>query len=323
MKKTLLGLMAATGLLFTACDTTPKDSTAQVTYGTFNLVNPLDGGEPTVAAAAYSFDFNLSQATVQINTSSLTCGSSKYYFTTDVVNYQQYEPYYGLVYFMKGMTANVNNSSTLPLKNARFLLTSNFAYAKPDWNPEHPGVLYNGNYLAPVVVASYQVGEDFTVKTFMTDSFYSGTTRTQYPKKDGGMETYENKDMYYRVLINIEKKTADVIMYKAKFSSSSDEPEKKLVYLKDLKVNFGNGKYTITGENITPQLLEGGKLEDYPSFNVDFDMTTTGPELVGAVMNYTVEHTMQYEGMPMPMTVTYTGNFSGDTVILPDIADYK
>ncbi len=326
MKKTLLGALALSGLLFsgtvfTGCDSTPKDSTATVTYLTCNLITPLDGGASYATKGLYSFNFNLSQWKVAFTTGDLQTNDKRYSFVTNETDYLQFTPYNGMVYYIKGFTGNVDNSATLPLKDSYMWITSNFYYYPSAIIPTytHPSLVFNGEYIQPALIGSYQVGEEFKVKTFMPDAFYAGTTHTTFPTMGGAEGTYENKDMYYRVLVDVVKNKADVMICNARFSNSEKEPLKAFVYLKDMDVTFGNGYYRITGADITPKLYEGGKFEDYPSFNIkSFDMTTTGADMTGAVMDYIVEHTQQMG--EMTMTVTYTGHFTGSYATLPDLS---
>lgn len=319
MKKLLLGALALSGLFLTSCDTTPKDSTAKVTYLTCNLITPLDGSPSYATKGLYSFNFNLSQWRVAMATSDLYVGEKRYSFTTDETDYVQYAPYNGMVYYIKGFQGNVNNSATMPLKDSYLWITTNFYYYSSAILPtyEHPSLVFNGSYIQPALIGTYQVGEDFKVRTFMPDAFYSGKTYTTYPGQGGTIENNENKDMYYRVLVDAAKNKADVMICNARFSASEREPLKAFIYLKDLDVTFGDGFYRITGAGITPQLYEGGKFDDYPSFNIEsFTMSTTGTDMTGAVMDYTVLHTMNTGDTPV--TVKYTGQFTGSYATLPD-----
>lgn len=320
MKKFLLGALALSGLFLTGCDTDPKDSTATVTYLACNLITPLDGSESYATKGLYSFNFNLSKWKVAFYTANLATKEKTYTFTTQETDYVQYAPYNGMVYYIKDFKGDVNNSPSLPLKNSHLWITSNFYYypASILHEYEHPSLIFNGDYIQPALIGSYQVGEEFKVNTFMPDAFYAGKTYTTYPAMGGSTASNENKDMYYRVLIDVSKNKADVMMCNAKFSASEKEPLKALIYLKNLDVTFGDGSYRITGSDITPQLYEGGKFDDYPSFNIkSFVMNTTGSDMTGAVMDYTVLHTMEMGGTSQ--TVTYTGQFTGSYASLPDL----
>ncbi len=315
MNKSTLSILLVAPALLASCGTDKTESKATVNYRICNLVTPLDGGESVASYGIYTFDFNLTEVKVATSTSSLLYNNNNYFFNTNDVTFAQYPPFNGMVYYFKGMKGNVNNSSATPLENPKFLITSNFVYENPGYTPtEHPGLLYDRTQIAPLVIASYQVGSDFKVNTFATDAFYIGVTNTEYPDMKGGMEYNENNDMYYRVLIDVAKKKADVIFYNAKFSKSEREPKKIAIVLNNLDITYGDGCYEIKGENIVPKLFEAGQLEDYPSFTFEtFSMQTTGETMNGAVMNYVVNNTMA-PGMSM----TYKGSFAGQYFFLPE-----
>lgn len=307
-------LLTATSLL-ASCGIDHTESKATVNYRTCNLITPLDGGESVASVGIYTFDFNLTESKVTTSTSNLICNNINYFFTTNEVSFSQYPPYDGMVYYFSGMKGNVNNSSITPLENPKFLLTSNFVYVNPGYTPSgHPGLIFNGTQIPPLVIASYQVGSEFKVRTFASDAFYTGVTNTEYPNMTGGTDHNQNKDMYYRVLIDVAKKKAEVIFYEAKFSNSDREPKKVAIVLEDLDITFGDGFYEIKGENKVPKLFEAGQLEDYPSFTFQtFYMKTTGEAMNGAEMNYVVNNTMA-----QGMTVTYKGSFSGIYFSIPE-----
>lgn len=320
MNRYLLSTILTGSILLASCSVDHTESKATVSYQICNLITPIDGGESVATRGVYTFDFNLTDSKVAANTSTLLYDNNTYIFITDEVSFSQYPPFNGMVYYFTGMKANVYGfSSSDPqggsLEDTKFLITSNFVFANPGYTPaEHPGLIYNRTQIPPLVIASYKVGSKFKVRTFASDAFYVGVTNTEYPNMTGGTDTNENKDMYYRVLIDVAGKKADVIFYDAKFSSSDREPKKVAIVINNLDIKYGDGFYEINGENIVPKLFEAGQLEDYPSFTFqNFSFKTTGDAMNGCVMNYTVNNTMA-----PGMSVTYKGTFSGMTFQIPD-----
>ena len=109
--------------------------------------------------------------------------------------------------------------------------------------------------------------------------------------------------MLYRVLIDLEKKTADIIIYNAKFAAAA--PPLKAILLKGLKVTWGKGSYSIEGENLIPSVPEGGTWQENPRYVFNkFAFNTNGKTMTDANMSYLVA------GM-------YTGQFSGSYVLDP------
>lgn len=329
MKRLTLGLMALVGLMFTSCHMETKDSTQKVSYITYNLITPLDGGDPVATASIYQFNFNLTKGIASIETT-LVYNSAQYSFSTDEVPFYQYPPYNGMVYYLKGFSGNVNNQVTMPLENTQMLITSDFNYPYDSkynvaqWYPNKEGAAVSGNaidgvlytpsnqWISPILVGSYQIGQDFRVKTFTCDSFYTGTTTTTYPGMDGNMSSNTSNSIYYRVVLDVAKKKAYVVMYKAKFSASPQEPEKSVVYLKDLDITWGDGYYIVEGSDIVPETIDGGKMEPNESFKFkSFKMTTAGQYLTDASMNYEVINSMHGQ------QISYNGFFQGNMATIP------
>lgn len=329
MKKITLGLIAMAGLLFTSCDMETKDSTATVGYGAYNLMVPLDGGEATAVPCAYIFNFNLTQSKVKLE-GTYNYNSGKYEFETDEVSYTQYPPYDGMVYYMTGFKGNVNGQPSMALADTKLLLTSNFNwpyytdFKLDNFYPNKEGLASGGdplpgvwylpnNWPQPVVLASYQIGQDYRVKTFSSDCTYVGTTTTSYPVH-GQDQSFETKTIYYRIVLDIDKKKACAVLYRAKFSNVEAEPEKRVIYLADLDLTLGDGYYTVTGNDIIPQTIEGNKLEDNPSFKFkSFRMSTVGNYMESAQISYEVINSMG------AMEIPYSGRFTGTTVNIPSL----
>lgn len=349
MKKLSLGLIAMAGLLFTSCDLGVKDSTFKNSYFTYNLITPKDGGASDATASYYTFDLNLTQSTGTIATT-LLYNKAQYSFTSNEVAMKPAN----WAYVFSGFKANVNNDVTLPLENTKLIQTVDIVYPyavfqDPDnkdnvfkldgfypnkednavgGNPID-GVLYttpnefgydsyNNSYwvnsIAPVLVGQYEIGQDFSVKTFSCDNTYEGQTVTSYFYK-GEMASYATRTIYYRIVLDVNKSKACVVMYNAKFSNSQ-EPVKPVVYLKDLDIVWGNGSYTVQGTDLPCYIIEGGKLEIHPDFTVsEFTMTTVGYEMVASNMDFKVKT------VAMGQPLEYTGHFSGQCVNLPTVTN--
>ena len=332
MKKAIIGLFAMTSLVLTSCDMDVKDTTEKRPFLGFNLVNPLDGGKSDAAPSVYTFDMNLTKATGTIATS-VTYNKTKYDFTSNEITV-------GLDlggYLFQGIQGNVNNDPTMPLMNANILLALNFVYpyakqVDPDNknntftldqfypNKENQavggepidGVLYRPNTtVAPIVVGSYQIGQDYKVTTFTTDRTYQGTTGTTYTVM-GQPASATSKTIFYRVILDIAKNKASVVMYKAKFSNVAAEPEKAVIYIPGLDLVWGNSTYTVSGKDIVPMVIDGGKLEEMPDFTfASFNMQTKGEFMTDVDMSFKVINSV------MGQNIEYNGNFSGSSVTIP------
>lgn len=347
MKKLSLGLVAIAGLLLSSCELGVKDSTFKNSYFTYNLIAPKDGGASDATASYYTFDLNLTQSTGTIATT-LLYNKAQYSFTSNEVAMKPAN----WAYVFSGFKANVNNDVTLPLENTKLIQTVDIVYPyavfqDPDnkdnvfkLNGFYPnkednavggnpidGVLYttprefsydsynNGywmNSIPPVLVGQYEIGQDFSVKTFSCDNTYEGQTQTSYPNREGGKDSAFSKTIYYRVVLDVTKSKAYVVIYNAKFSNVPAEPIKPVVYLKDLDIIWGNGYYTIHGTNLPSYVIDGGKMDINEDFTFsEFTMNTVGNEMVGANISYKVINSIG------GYNIEYEGHFSGQCVNLP------
>ena len=170
------------------------------------------------------------------------------------------------------------------------------------------GVLYapSGSGGLPIVLGSYRIGHDYLVTAFTSDCTYTGTTRTTYPGSEFGAT---NKLIYYRVVLDVAKSKAYVVIYNAKFSDSEREPAKPVIYLEAMDITWGNGSYSIHATDVVPKIIEDGKLTARPDFTfAEFNMVPSGNWLQNAAITYKVNNTVgdraiQYEG-------TFTGYFA-------------
>ncbi|MDE6336223.1 MAG: hypothetical protein K2L34_06605 [Muribaculaceae bacterium] len=347
MKKLSLGLVAIAGLLLSSCELGVKDSTLKNNYFTYNLITPKDGGASDASASYYTFDLNLTQATGTIATT-LLYNKAQYSFTSNEVAMKSAN----WANVFTGFKANVNNDVTLPLENTKMIQTVNIIYPyavfqDPDnkenvfkLNGFYPnkednavggtpidGVLYTTpsdfyydsygntywpNRISPVLVSQYEIGNDYSVRTFSCDNTYEGQTATSYPNMNGGSDSAFSKTIYYRTVLDVNKSKAYVVIYNAKFSNSPMEPMKAVIYLKDLDITWGNGGYSIHGTDIPSYVIDGNKLEVNPDFTFsEFAMNTVGYEMVSANISYRVLNSVNGRN------VEYEGHFNGQCVNLP------
>ena len=140
----------------------------------------------------------------------------------------------------------------------------------------------------PVPVLKYNIGNEYTVRTFCRDAYYAGTTTTHYTDKDGNAGSFENKEIVYRAVINVEKMTADVVIYNAQFAPQQPQKITAMV-LKALPVETMANGYRITGEDIIPEVVEGAATTPNPNYPFKkFSMTTTSDNLDQVAMEFNV-----------------------------------
>lgn len=211
---------------------------------------------------------------------------------------------------------DVKGGGTMDLSNGTFLITPYFYY--PTMNTvlpfEIPGMptvtkiqsTYRPKYNY-AMVATYDVGASYNVKTFQDVTFFTGKTTTSYTNKNGAPEIFNSETIVYELDIDIEKKTADVILYNAKFAAAMPMELAKIT-VEGLALNCENGVIKAIGENIVPNWYEGGNETPLPMYIFKkIVFTTTSEDLTKAQISYDVAD-------------NYSGTFTG-TYVYTDYID--
>lgn len=254
-----------------------------------NIVTMLNDNSTVASNGIYTFDLNISKMTGTVSATGLIVDNTAMDFTTNEATYKSS----GYNVFFENTSATVNGNSSYSITNGTFLATPAF------WYPQD----FIGNPPSPyMVVASFNIGNLYSVKTYPTDAVYMGTTKTSYTMQ-GMQQNAENKNIFYQVKINPTEKKANLAMYNAKFSDSPNEPTKTAIYVKNLDVEFSPSGITITGENVIPDVLEGSSTtpnERYVFNTISFK--TTNEKLNECQISYEVA------GM-------YFGEFTGNYIM--------
>ncbi len=285
-----LGAVALAAPLLTSCLGDGDDNREQtLVYNIVNLVTPSDADvKPYMSTGTYSFYLKGSNLTV--STADLMLGTSKSSFVTGETPYTQTVSALGTVISFNGCSGNVNQDSSLPLNNFSGRITSAVYYI----STVVPGITGIATP-TPIPVLKYNIGNEYTVRTFCRDAYYAGTTTTHYTDKDGNAGSFENKEIVYRAVINVEKMTADVVIYNAQFAPQQPQKITAMV-LKALPVETMANGYRITGEDIIPEVVEGAATTPNPNYPFKkFSMTTTSDNLDQVAMEFNVGD--RYHGM--------------------------
>ena len=262
-----------------------------------NIITNLGDGTTTASEGNYGFSLTITNTsqTGYIYASNIAIDKdAPLSFTTDEQSYSTSTPYNA--YF-----ENVK-SSTVNLKNANFLLTPYF----------YQPALYKINANFPdykdIIVASYNIGETYLIRTFLPETFFVGETTTQYPYM-GQQQSYNAKDIFYQLSLNLKENTATIYIYNAKFSDSP-EPRKEMIVVSGLTPSYSADGITVTGANIVPEVGEGGTTtpnEDFIFKAIKFQ--TTNPGLTECKIDFTVEAHMNMKGNQI--SYDYLGTFEG------------
>lgn len=300
MKKILLFGSLALSMGLASCEK-GGESTSTESYGAYNLITNLDTNESFVSTATYTFAFNWSLSTGAVTSDNIVINNSNWTLSTTET------PLYvaGNEVIMYP-TGSVSGSSNLTLNSPEFIIapTVPFGYGGVYYNditvPGYTTPSPNRSYL----VANYKLANEYRVCTFIPDAFFYGTTRSTYPSS-GGTQSFSTDDISYRIVMNLKDMKASLIIYNAKFSDNPNEPTKTAIIAEGLDLEFVNGGYTITGEDIIPLTVEGNQTTpmDRYIFN-KIAITNTSYNLATANISFTVAG-------------IYTGEFSGSYYFQP------
>ncbi len=297
MKKNIFALIAMTGLVMTSCNTDSNDTTSTVEYPTCNLVTSLSTGVSSASTGSYRFLFNITQAKVSFATDNFKIDGNSHTLASDTVSYVSYmvqtDHGTGSLQDIRNFKGYMDRDRNMKITDSHMMISSVFNY---NLAPV-PGLTTIKNH--PMIVGQYKIGNEWEVRTFSDDAFYSGKTVTNYKDRDGSDKTFESTGMMYRIVIDMAKNKATMVIYNAKFSDSEHEPVKSMILVKDLYVKWGAGYYTVTGKDIVPEMPENNVLTPNPKyiFN-DITFRTTSDDLVSASIDYNVAG-------------IYKGSFSG------------
>ncbi len=282
MKKTTLGFLSMTMLALGACSTDVEDTVTTARYATCNLVSPQGEGESFASKGIYGFYFNMTKGVASVSTNDLKIDNMSYSFTTDTAAYRNYAYQEGELIRMKDLKGYLNNNRELPVNEANFDITSLFYVS----NVPVPG--YSTRPVSfPYVIAQYDAA-GWSVATFQEDAAYHGTTLTMYQDSEGKPQSFENPDMLYRVIIDVDKKKADIIIYNAKFAAAMPKPLTAII-LKGLEVTWKKGGYEIKGTDIVPEVVEGTSTTPNAQYAFNnFTFSTDGKAMVSAKVAYQV-----------------------------------
>lgn len=285
MKKTLLMIPAAL-MLLTSCSN--DDPTLIQTWGmnAYNLITPVDENAAAyVQNGSYTFENDVYNATVKVGVNNVTVNNQSYKFTTSEL------PTKGSGYSFSFSTPYVYLDNGVQVQSLSGLVTSLVngpANLKLESIPGISGVSDFGRACA----VTFEISNVASVASFPREAYYTGKTDTTYP---GGVSTSD--DIVYRVILDMEKSKALMVIYGAKFAEGMP---KMTFILRDLDFKAVRGGYTLTGANVVPETADGAL---YPNFAFDnLTFRTTNKNLTEASFDFSVAG-------------RFTGAFSGSYLI--------
>lgn len=282
----LLSAVLISGLLFSSCnvDSDDDDNYMSVDYACSNLIIP-NNGEAFATSAVYNLIYYYLSGNVVASTDNLNLGYGNQKFVTNAMPCEtklytiDWSPNALDVTTFSGGSAN---SDGLSIRNLKGYASSvvNILSTNDPIIPAYP-------FTAQIpLVISYNVNNDYTVKTFMADAIYRGQTRVA--TVGSGEAPYTNDNIRYRVIFSKDYKKADFVIYNAKFADRM--PVTINFVITDLDVAFTQNGYSITGSNLTPSTFEGGELTPAPTYMItSFEFINTSDDLSRGSAMYTVQ----------------------------------
>ncbi len=307
MKKILfLGTAVAALLSMSSCmkDDDGNSSTRSALIPTYNLYTPLSGNDaPTVGLARYNFTTVYPDQTITISTDDMAIpGGKNGSFKSETLPFEQGQVVVDEVgsptISFKGTDVSVSGSKVTSLNG----LITHAAYAPGE--QEVPGY----KRLIPdaamqYVLMQYVLDDAWQVRTFWPDMTFRGSTTTTFPDETNGSSSYQNDEVFYRIVMqraadDALNGKADIIFYNAKFAPNM--PGITIV-LKNLDLVFTTAGYTISGNDAVPYMVEAGQLQETPRFKFNSISVVCTSDLTTAIISYQVAN-------------VFNGRFQGQSV---------
>lgn len=293
MKRFLLPVMAG-AMLLTACSK-ESDATQTFTYEVYNLATSIHPDEtPAVSEGKYGMVYNISEGKVTVSTNYfLLPGNLNGSFLLNNIPFTSYTSATGQQIVLNADNPSMGGGSNVAITDFRCTVTNDYVV----YPGAVPGVVGTTVFYS-FPMMKYTVDGDYTVRTFLRDNTFLGSTTTSYPAENG-FATFENENIYYRVVMDVKARKADVVLYKAKFAEAA--PELTMI-LKNLDLEFTNSGYVVSGKNIIPNVVEGAATTPNPKYPFNtFTLQTSNDNMTSVRCEYKVAG-------------VFTGIFSGSTL---------
>lgn len=285
MKKILFSGVAAATLAcsLTSCiKTSEPENRLSTKVPTGVLISTAGSSTATVSSSVFDFNFDLVKGTAAVGTNIVVSSTDAIKFTTDEIKYSQsywdFENARHEVISVDG--SNVGKTTDGKLVNSFKCSLNSMAYIPPQLEgvpePTLPLCNIGGNVYYKYVDASFKVGDNTMVRTFWPDATFRGDTECNYTDRTTGQaKTFKGNSAQYRVIMDLKKNTASVVIYNAKFAENM--PEIKGIVMANLPLKFDASGYSVVGNDSVPYVVEGGKLVSNPAYKMtEFTFASSG-----------------------------------------------
>lgn len=283
MKRFFL-LPVAAGLLMASCDTTTKDSTSTLQFGEYNLIVSDNPQQPASASpCVYKLDFNLTKGAVAISTENLLFNNINHSFETDTVGYSVgvYKDANGN-YFEQGQfssASNIGRGASVTRLDAKFTGASYYV------SVEIPGFT-TAQGVATRLVMGYDYDNSWHVQTFWPECFYVGNSIVT----GNAGQYFSTSATAYRIAMDMEKLTAQCVVYTPQFDSS-DSGVVKAILLSEIPIKFDHSSYYLEADSPKTQIVTQGsmKWDESDAWKAtDFKFNITSADLTQGVLTYKI-----------------------------------
>ena len=297
--KYLLSLLILGGLMTACGDDEPDSKLEQNEQYTTMSIYADEEGSTGASVSKYNMTYNLLAGDVTIQCASLSIGHSNVSFETASV------PFSTAVIQDSYVVNTIHVSSHVPMTSAGVKIDNLSMYLTNgiyDLKRPAPGVSNEYSFSVGLFM-QYTLNNTYKVKSMPVDVCYGGSTVTSFPDSNtDGMSAYQSDDMMYRIVFNTSRKTADVVLYDAKFAPAA--PALKGIVLRDLAVEFtSDAGFVVSGTDIVPETFEGTDASTPNprySFN-SFSIASSNSDLTKVRCEYTV-------------ATVFKGSFEGSAV---------
>lgn len=258
MKKLLFPLACALMVLGTSCDDDPDQpaNTYQVKGELPTCIIPEDATKEVTFTSTTIYSFTLYDKTglwtAGVNNLNVPGFGTVDFTTPEISASGMYNRYLA---FNSPFTAKSGET----ISDFQAMLCTDYYY----YNNESSLV---SNPLGMLCSVTFNVPGKYSVHAFPRRAYFGGSTTTTYNGADGAEKHYTSNSMTVGIDINLDSRTATLVMYNARFAEEMPMSLSR-VELKGLKVEGDREHgYELTGKNIIPLVGEGQGAVEYPMF---------------------------------------------------------
>lgn len=295
-------LLLAAPAIFPSCnsDDDNNDYTSRTTFTVYNHVAPLNGGgNAKVSKGNYTLSMNIGPQTLEMMSNDLSFDGKEYVLGTQTVAYKTQgftntqNGGYSEIYSFNSGDNNIAMPGTGSVTGLKAIVSPFMYFNKNVALSDYPTITTSSFRLA----MNYTYDNALRVKTFYPDSFFGGKTKTTYTM-GGQAGEYTTEKPMYRLYMDINKGTADVIIYSVQFADKM--PELTALVVKGLRLTFTADGYVAEGKDIVPDQIENGSRTPNPRYVFkDIKVTNNSSNLVSANIEFNVAD-------------SFHGSFNGD-----------